>query len=378
MKKLTILLSAMMGVLPLTSISAHAAYGTPSEGWGFVQDDWQVVCDNTLICRAAGYTDESQLETPASVLLTVIPKVALPKAQVQFILESSEDSFDDAELWLNNKNYGTLQAAGNDSPIYDLSAKQTQALINHARVATKIEIRADDKQWYISDKGMSAVLLKLDDVQGRVGTPIALVSKNNRNQQTPKAALPTPIIKKAFAYSAKDNKTLSPSKLKYFQQNINKWVDIDSKQLIGSEDVMGDCELVNPKTEAYQRMSEYGSTMLGWDFVAVDKAHTLASHLCWSGPYNSSTGYWLINNDKPSNPLLITTAGNEYEAGDIRSANKDRGIGDCWNHASWTWNGKTFVKSAEASTGMCRGFAGGAWDLPTYVSEVIKNDGKSE
>lgn len=43
---------------------------------------------------------------------------------------------------------------------------------------------------------MSAVLLKLDDVQGRVGTPIALVGKNNRNRQTPKAALPIPTIKK--------------------------------------------------------------------------------------------------------------------------------------------------------------------------------------
>ena len=88
MKKLTILLSAMMGVLPLTSISAHAAYGTPSEGWGFVQDDWQVVCDNTLTCRAAGYADEGQWDTPASILLTVLPKVAMPRAQVQFLSET--------------------------------------------------------------------------------------------------------------------------------------------------------------------------------------------------------------------------------------------------------------------------------------------------
>lgn len=370
MKKLTILLSAMMGILPLTSISAHAAYGTPYEGWGFVQDDWQVVCDNTLTCRAAGYADESQLDTPASILLTVLPKVALPTARVQFTLESSEDSFDHAELWLNGKNYGTLQPAAKHSLIYDLSAKQTQALINHARVATKIEIRADDKQWYISDKGMSAVLLKLDDVQGRVGTPIALVSKNNRNRQTPKAALPIPTIKKAFAYSAKDSNALAPSKLKYFQQNINKWVDIDSEQLTGAGNAMGACELVNPKTEAYQRMSEYGTDRLDWEFTPVDATHTLASHLCWSGPYNSSTGYWLINHEKPSNPMLITTAGNEYEAGEIWAANKDRGIGDCWNHATWIWDGKTFTKSEETSTGMCRGFAGGAWDLPTYVSEI--------
>jgi hypothetical protein len=57
--------------------------------------------------------------------------------------------------------------------------------------------------------------------------------------------------------------------------------------------------------------------MVGWDFVPIDKDHTLATHICWLGPYNSSTGYWLINNAKPSNPMLITTAGNEYEAGEI-------------------------------------------------------------
>lgn len=377
MKKITVLLSAMMGLLPLTSISAHAAYGTPSEGWGFVQDDWQVVCDNTRTCRAAGYTSEALIDEPASVLLTVLPKVALPTAQVQFVSESSEDNFDNAQLWLNDKNYGTLQLAGKNSQIYDLSAKQTQALINHARAATKIEIRAGDNRWTISDKGMSAVLLKLDDVQGRVGTPIALVSKNNANRQTPKAAKAKPVIKKASAYSEEDKKQIDAKKLVYLQQNINKWVDIDSEQLTGAGNAMGACELVNPKTEAYQRMSEYSSNMLGWDFVPVDKTHTLASHLCWSGPYNSSTGYWLINHDKPSKPELITTSGNEYEAGEIWATHKDRGIGDCWNRATWIWDGKTFTKSEETSTGMCRGFAGGAWDLPTYVSEVIENNSKA-
>ncbi len=377
MTKLTILLGAMMGVLPLTSISAHAAYGTPSEGWGFVQDDWQVVCDNTLTCRAAGYASEALIDEPASVLLTVLPKVALPTAQVQFVSESSKDNFDNAQLWLNDKNYGTLQPAGKDSQIYDLSAKQTQALINHARAATKIEIRASDNRWTISDKGMSAVLLKLDDVQGRVGTPIALVSKNNANRQTPKAAKAKPVIKKASAYSEANKKQIDAKKLADFQQNINKWIDIDAKQLVGSGNEMGDCELVNPTTEAYQRMSEYSTNMLGWDFVPVDATHTLASHLCWSGPYNSSTGYWLINNEKPSNPMLITKAGNEYEAGKIWATHKDRGIGDCWNRQVWVWDGKTFTQSEETSTGMCRGFAGGAWDLPTYVSEVIENNSKA-
>ena len=216
----------IVATISLLSLPAIAGYGTVSEGWGFVQDDWQVVCDNTRTCRAAGYAIEALIDEPASILFTALPKVALPKAQIQFISKASKDK---TELWLNNKNYGLLQPNKEDSLLYDLSAKQTQALLDHARIATKIEIRAGDNHWQISDKGMSAVLLKLDDVQGRVGTPIALVSKNNPNRQRPKAALPKPIIQKAFAYSAKDNKTLAPSKLAYFQKNIDNWVDINDE-----------------------------------------------------------------------------------------------------------------------------------------------------
>lgn len=218
---------------------------------------------------------------------------------------------------------------------------------------------------------MSAVLLKLDEVQGRVGTPIALVSKTNRNRQTPKKAKSAPVIKRAISYSDDDKQQLDPAKLVYFQKNINKWINIDAKELVGSDEDMGDCELVNPKTDAYKRTQEYGADRLDWEFIPVDTTHTLASHLCWQGAYNEGYGYWLINHEKPSHPQLITTMGNEYSAGDIWATHKDRGIGDCWNHAVWTWNGKTFALTEDSSTGMCRGFAGGAWDLPTYVSEVI-------
>ena len=391
MKKLTILLSAMMGLLPLTSISAHAAYGTPFEGWGFVQDDWQVVCDNTLTCRAAGYAEESANSDPVSILVVVEPKKALPKVYVDFIYSDDEfyhSSSDDSsntvigtesshtKLWLNDKNYGAINSRSDDDSRYMLDENQTKQLLRQARLNTKIEIRVGSDRWTISDKGMSAVLLKLDEVQGRVGTPIALVSKHHASKQTPKSAKEKPVIKKAYAYA--DNKQLDSSKLVYFQKNINKWVDIDAKELIGSEDDMGDCELINPKTEVYQRMQEYGVDRLNWTFTPVDATHTLASHLCWQGAYNESSGYWLINHDKPSKPKLITTAGNDYSDGEIWAVHKDRGLGDCWNRAIWVWDGKTFINSEDSSTGMCRGFAGGAWDLPTYVSEVVKNDSKAQ
>ncbi|MGE6390775.1 DUF1176 domain-containing protein [Psychrobacter pacificensis] len=120
----------IVATISLLSLPAIAGYGTPSEGWGFVQDDWQVVCDNTRTCRVAGYSSDASIDKPASVLFTVLPKVALPKAQIQL---ASKVSKDNTGLWLNNKNYGTLQPAGSDAVLYDLSAKQTQAIIDKAQ-----------------------------------------------------------------------------------------------------------------------------------------------------------------------------------------------------------------------------------------------------
>ena len=369
----TIIALITTGLFALPTLASDS-YGTPSEGWGFVKDDWQLVCDNTLTCRAAGYADESMWDMPASILLTVIPQNPVPSVQVNFEYREDDTSSNDkelgvTELWLNDKNYGAIE---ND----ELNAKQIQQLLSHSRLNTKIEIRASSNRWKISDKGMSAVLLKLDEVQGRVGTPLALVSKSSLNRQTPKSAKAKPVIKKAYSYADKDKKQLTPAKLVYFQKNINKWIDIDAKDLVGSNDGMGDCKLVNPKTEAYQRMQEFGADRLGWDFIPVDSKHTLATHECWIGAYNMGVGHWLINHAKPSKPTLITTSASDYSDGEIYAIHKDRGIGDCWNRAVWVWDGKTFALTEDSSTGMCRGFAGGAWDLPTYTSEVIRSDNK--
>ena len=378
MKNISFLMIVSVSVLStlasMTSMSAMAdeGYATPFDGWGFVKDDWQVVCDNTLTCRAAGYAGEGAFDTPASLLLTATPKVALPLAEIQFLDEGQEQEQSNAaaELWLNDKNYGTLPLE--HEGYYLLTAKQTGQLIKQAHLDTKIEIKQGANSWIISDKGMSAVLLKLDEVQGRVGTTLALVSKNSPNRQTPKSSKLMPVIKKAYSYPEDDHKQLDPAKLIYFRKNIEKWVDIDAKRFVGFEDDMGDCELVNPSTEEYQRMQEYTSSSLDWDFIPVDAKHTLASHLCWRGAYNEGSGYWLISHDKPSQTQLITTSGSDYSNGEIYAAHKDRGIGDCWNTQEWVWNGKTFAMTIDSSTGMCRGFAGGAWGLPTYVSEVIE------
>lgn len=380
MNKLDIISTALFGLSAvMTPALASEGYGKPFEDWGYSKDDWQLVCDNTLTCRAAGYSSEDNFDTPATILITAVPQQKIPKVEVQFLALLKSADNNDIELWLNDKFYGQLgiSSGGADGNTYQLNQKQAQALFKRARQNTKIEIVAvsdvGSKRWQISDKGMTAVLLKLDEVQGRVGNSLALVSQSHRNKQTPKSLVSKPIIHKAVAYSGAEKTSLTPAKLNYFNSNIEKWIKVDSKKLMGTADEMGECELANPKSEQYQSFKRYDSNRLDWTFTRVDSAHTLASHLCWSGAYNMGYGYWLIDNAKPSKPQLITTSGSEYSKGEIQAVHKGRGLGDCWGQKHWTWNGESFVLAGAATTGMCRGFAGGAWNFPTYVTEVIEN-----
>ncbi|MDH3434307.1 MAG: DUF1176 domain-containing protein, partial [Gammaproteobacteria bacterium] len=48
---------------------APSVPSAPSEGLSFIHEDWQLACDNTRTCRAAGYQSDDD-ELAVSVLLT--------------------------------------------------------------------------------------------------------------------------------------------------------------------------------------------------------------------------------------------------------------------------------------------------------------------
>jgi hypothetical protein len=49
---------------------------------------------------------------------------------------------------------------------------------------------------------------------------------------------------------------------------------------------------------------------------------------------------------------------------------KSRGIGDCLNIQESVWDGQTFKLLSRVSTGLCKGFIGSAWKLPSYRAKV--------
>jgi len=321
----------------------------------FSHHDWEVTCDNTNTCRMVGYS-EPQAAFPLSMLLLAKPKLnEAIEAKVQLGTFSDKISQTLAklppsftlELLINHKSYGFVRMHQEDL-VAKLSPQQTLGLLASLKAKSHIVFKHAQYQWQLSDKGSSAVLLKVDEYQKRLNTPFALLRKGHQKIQTPSVLKAMPII---MAQRLKSDEALSLS-----SAEMNRL----SSTLKSKEPSCFESHLYDPKIRVY----------------ALNKHKLLASKLCWTAAYNMGVGYWVINHKAPYQPKLISLDASDYAVdgngvGVIHTGHKGRGIGDCWSFQSHVWNGTTFVLSYDGHTGDCRAIsAGGAWQLPYFVSKV--------
>ncbi len=349
MKKQSVLLVALFS-------SLQCAYAAPVKGIDFQHENWQVACDNTRTCRAAGYQDDSD-NNPVSVLLT---RKAEPRQAVQGELKLGDDDRTqniqtdfNVSMLINGKRFGNISiAAGDLSGV--LSAAQVNALLASVRQDSRIEFVSNNNRWTLSDKGAAAVLLKMDEFQGRLNTTGALIKKGSLSEAKVLAALPKPVIVAAKVPAA------NPQKLS--QQRIP--VDIKTLQA-------GLKATINPEKDDCPMLTEPQEEATEITVIRLNDQKLLASTLCWHGAYNEGYGYWLINAKQPYAPVLVTASVSDYDEGTLYANHKGRGIGDCWSSDVWVWDGRQFIHTESSTTGMCKLVAaGGAWDLPTLVSTV--------
>lgn len=349
-------IAACAGLLLLAGASHASAADLPK--LKFSHGDWEIACDNTRTCRAAGYyigrsgEDDSEPEPLAvSVLLT---RKAGPNTPVQGEVQFGT-YMDDATakslpktlaptMKINGKAYGKLMVPEEDWTV-GLSPAQTQALLAALTRVSKIEWTDGARTWRLSDAGAAAVLLKMDEFQGRIGTPGAVMRKGAKPESSVLPALAEPVV----VTPALDDKTIDLPKERLAA--LRKALQVDDETCTESTDSEG-----KPADISVSRLT--GGKLL-------------ASMLCWRGAYNEGYAYWVVNAQPPYAPQLVTTAGTEYEGGTISGSHKGRGLGDCWAYESWTWDGRRFVQTSEGDTGDCRMVApGGAWSLPVVVATV--------
>ena len=341
-------------VLPLTFLSSLAFADGPS-GLSYFHHDWELACDNTRTCRAAGYHSDGE-ELGVSVLLTrkagpnepVTGQLMIGRYGENPTLDSLPSVFK-LSLRINERPVGRITIS-QSSPVANLTPKQVTALLAALARESHIELTTGDDIWSLSDKGAAAVLLKMDEFQGRLGTPGALTKKGPKDEGAVLPSVPVPVV-----IAASLPKPLPDDQLfaKKYSRALTEAIRVTLKE--------DDCPGL---TEAEGESAELTA-------IRLSETKMLISAQCWMGAYNTGYGFWVINSSPPYRPILVTTSGSDHSGGTISASHKGRGLGDCRNSAAWTWDGKQFVRTEESSTGMCKLLApGGAWPLPTIITEV--------
>jgi len=353
-------ISASMLLLGAVAIP-HIAFAAQTSGTRFEHKDWQLVCDNTGTCRAAGYQAED--EKPAVSLMLVRSAGARQDVTGQVQLGSYEES-DSAlsegvsELAISANGRRIGEASYTESDAFTVPRAALPALMAALQQSSGVTFSSGKKAWKLSTTGASAVLLKMDEVQGRIGTVGAIVRKGTRSEEGVPKPVPAPVI--IAAPVSKDSKEVVLAPV----QRIALLKEL--RRVTSAEDCSGLHGALSDQQEPELALHRLSATRL------------VASVGCELGAYNESSRFWVINAAPPFAPVIAADYASDYEDGEITSAHKGRGLGDCWSAHAWTWDGTRFVKTGASTSGMCRLVAaGGAWSLPTYVATVRKPGAKA-
>lgn len=311
-----------------------AAHAGPDEG--FLHKDWYLRCDNTRTCRAEGYQAEGGESPPVSLQLS---RAAGPGTPVQARLQVYAD---DAVPGVVRLQVGSLVIPKLDLGAPQIPQAEVPPLLQALLRADEATVTAGKTTWRLSLAGANAVLLKMDERQGRVGTSGALVRKGPRDEASVLPPLQAPVVRAV--------------------------VPVPTRK--------ADAALVAPLLAALDRgavESECGGNPMDPAGVRVHRLterRVLLELPCLMGAYNAGSLLFMANDRPPYQPVVVADVDGEFDpsTGTATASMKGRGIGDCWSVREWRFNGQGFTLSAERADGMCRGFPGGAWQTPVYVS----------
>lgn len=318
-----------------------------TEAVNFTHKDWDLICDNTLTCRAAGYSSDDT-DPAATVLITREAGIATPVTNEVMLAdydgEAAQKNLGTPVLLIDKKSQGPLLAVDEDS--WKMSEAQFSTFKQALQRDTSISFKDNANEYVFSGAGSSAVLLKMDDVQGRIGTPDALIKKGTASETSIKPAIEVPVIVKAPV------------------------TDTQSRDMTAQETALIKSRILELKSTAADCDEELLAET--WQIASLNSEQSLVTVPCWRAAYNSGDMYFVIRNDMSVTPELVTDSATDYESGLLSFSMKGRGLGDCWSYQQWVWDGQQFVVSSSGNTGRCRLIrAGGSWDIPQIVTQIV-------
>ena len=316
----------LLSLLPLTAMAAPSL-----KGFEKTYQDWDLICDNTGTCNMAGYQDGSDL---VSLLFRrEAGEKAAVKSSLAISVNNERDKGQPVEIMINGK------------------------LLSVVPKMIDIEFISGQFKGKLSNEGAKAAMLKMDEFQQRLNTPSALIRQGQEKHAVlaPQAA---PKIQVAYI------KNPSQTELKRGEKQFDAVLALLRKSADSSASDY--CASLHDDSEQ-KTITLYSLT----------HGKVLAEAVCLSGGA-SYTGYYAVMDNKLSkveqvleNQYTFARYDEKLNALIVEGSFKSGGIGDSWYGHEAAWNGKTFITTAEYTSGSGKGFIGGAWGgLPTFVSEL--------
>ena len=317
---------------------------TAASAQTFDSQDWQVACDNTRSCRAAGYSVAGS-DAPVSVLFSRASGPGRPVyVELQLgTLDPRSARPGSVTMTIAGKPAGAIRLDRNNHA--DLTSVAATALLKALAGGDGATFTAGKASWRLSGAGAAEMLQKMDEIQGRAGRPSALVRKGTLNDADVASPMGVP--------------RFEGSRIPAVPQAGD---DALAVRVLASVQSQADCPLLDDgPAQAKARL---------WH---LDANRLLVTQPCKAVPGDGGNGYWTANLRPPYVAKAMTYAGAAYDgSGTITERIAGADAGDCGSVQSWTWNGFRFEQTYAATGGLCRGVkAGGAWELPTLVSDVI-------
>jgi hypothetical protein len=342
--------------VPVLLLAVAGGAATAAEPVDVDYRDWTLVCDNGGDCSAFGLMRDEASPAALQVVLHREPGshggmqlrlIGLPRDATALALDGRGIA-----LPLHGWDWSPeIDDAGRDPSGIGEWASDDEAAIRELVATVRNGLRlhlATDPEEFVSLAGLGATLLRMDEVQGRVGTQTALF----RRGPAPAGAVPpAPSLPVVPAAPYRDRALTDAERALA--------ADLARAQVRFGED------------ECWRE--EYGDAQ---DLVEpLSPGLALVLMECLRGAYQSSYVPVRVElrsrraervrlPNLPGRPPFEAVVFGEYEPGNGRLSHfsKYRGLADCGESAHWLWNGREFQLAALNRMRRCAGY--GLGDYP--------------
>jgi len=318
--------------------AAQASANPPSMTREF--RDWTATCDNTNHCVAFGPAHENM----GFVLVSLAPG---PEARpvVHMGGWGLEDGQGSVHAVIDGRRYaGENTKMDEEGDVIAFKTPSPQLLHDLGNGAF-MALKRGDQQMKVSLGGAAAAFLWIDERQGRLNTPTALIRRGDRPAAEVPAAPAAPRVSVAAAIAQ------------------NGLVQDDLSPALLAHPKVKECLAETRRGERFEPNVEVFR-------LANDKL--LWAVPCGEGAYNFNQTYFITPADgtAPQPVVFPTATGNEQDLVNSRydpktrtlfAFGKGRGIGDCGRMGTWAWTGERFALLDEKAMPSCTAVPQDLW-----------------